>query len=602
MGKKGNWFSAIKKVFSPNSKDKVANELEKNSTGKKKKWGLGKLRNGETTSFIPLYREPSSIEKILGDAEKERQLAQPILSSTDQRRVPSVPSIVVQHYEQINQGNNKNNGSTSSSISNSNTTTVPISTSNTATPRKPNNASSSNTTTSNNNPTTRTNNGSTTTAATKTDNNNNSSSSSRSYNTSTTKNYRIPPTIEQQHIAATKIQTIYRGYMARRSFRALKGLMRLQGVVRGQSVKRQTMNAMKYMQLLVKVQTQIQSRRIHTLENQAQHRSDVHNNDKELENNMARWILTQTAGQENWDDSVLTKEELDARLQRKVDAIIKRERALAYVHSHQSSKASPKSTQSALMEIRSGGFPWWWNWIERQLPENQSEIQSTQLKNNRFSEVQSTQTKDGQFSEFQSQQLRNDVTPPRRWSQGTGSATPRPQTGNSKQPSFRLENLDSLTPRPKSPLGSMARTPVHLSSSRSPLPNKPGTPMKHPKPRSVMGGDYPLRDNDSLTSCPPFSVPNYMTPTVSAQAKVRSHSNPKDRLLATPDREQKRRLSFPLTQSIGSMRWGKSPLFSSKDSSSRSVLGKNQPVHSVGNVSVDSTVSLPAHLGRRPFK
>lgn len=126
--------------------------------------------------------------------------------------------------------------------------------------------------------------------------------------------------------------------------------------------------------------------------------------------------------------------------------------------------------------------------------------------------------------------------------------------------------------------------------------------MKHPKPRSVMGGDYPLRDNDSLTSCPPFSVPNYMTPTVSAQAKVRSHSNPKDRLLATPDREQKRRLSFPLTQSIGSMRWGKSPLFSSKDSSSRSVLGKNQPVHSVGNVSVDSTVSLPAHLRRRPFK
>ncbi|MCL7045334.1 hypothetical protein MKW94_029272, partial [Papaver nudicaule] len=81
---------------------------------------------------------------------------------------------------------------------------------------------------------------------------------------------------------------------ARRSFRALKGLMRLQGVVRGQSVKRQTMNAMKYMQLLVKVQTQIQSRRIHTLENQAQHRSDAHNNDKELENNMARWILTQT--------------------------------------------------------------------------------------------------------------------------------------------------------------------------------------------------------------------------------------------------------------------------------------------------------------------
>ena len=52
--------------------------------------------------------------------------------------------------------------------------------------------------------------------------------------------------------------------------------MRLQGVVRGQNVKRQTMNAMKQMQLLVRVQSQIQSRRIQMLETQSLHHGPNH--------------------------------------------------------------------------------------------------------------------------------------------------------------------------------------------------------------------------------------------------------------------------------------------------------------------------------------
>lgn len=47
--------------------------LEKRSIKEKKKWGFGKSKHGDVNSFIPLYREPSSIEKILGDAEMEQQ-------------------------------------------------------------------------------------------------------------------------------------------------------------------------------------------------------------------------------------------------------------------------------------------------------------------------------------------------------------------------------------------------------------------------------------------------------------------------------------------------------------------------------------------------
>lgn len=79
---------------------------------------------------------------------------------------------------------------------------------------------------------------------------------------------------------------------ARKSFRALRGLVRLQGVVRGQNVKRQTMSAMKMMQLLVRVQTQIQSRRIQMLENQALQRQP-YKNDKDLESNFGKWTVSQ---------------------------------------------------------------------------------------------------------------------------------------------------------------------------------------------------------------------------------------------------------------------------------------------------------------------
>ena len=68
--------------------------------------------------------------------------------------------------------------------------------------------------------------------------------------------------------------------------------MRLQGVVRGQNVKRQTMNAMKMMQLLVRVQTQIQSRRIQMLENQALQRQ-AYKNDKEYESSLGKWTVSQ---------------------------------------------------------------------------------------------------------------------------------------------------------------------------------------------------------------------------------------------------------------------------------------------------------------------
>nr|XP_043607123.1 protein IQ-DOMAIN 13-like [Erigeron canadensis]XP_043607124.1 protein IQ-DOMAIN 13-like [Erigeron canadensis]XP_043607125.1 protein IQ-DOMAIN 13-like [Erigeron canadensis] len=317
------------------------------------------------------------------------------------------------------------------------------------------------------------------------------------------------PTLQQQHCSATRIQAAYRAYLARKKVKGLTGLVRLQGVVRGQNVKRQTVNAMKQMQLLVRVQTQIQSQRIQMLQNQRQP-------NKQLETSLGKDLSKMGDGY--WDDSLITKEERDARLQKKVEAVINRERAMAYAYSHQLGKGTPTSAKTSLIDTRTGGYPWWWNWLERQLP---------------------SQTQPMKASTTHDIQTQHD----------------------------HLE------------------TPPTPMSSRSMVPPRSSTPpnrmMRYSKARGGGGSPYPVRDNDSLMSCPAFSVPNYMSPTISAKAKARPTSNPKDRVTpSTPGSEtsSKRRFSFPFTPNN---KWI-----------------KHKSPGSIGGLSMDSA---PASVGRKPF-
>ncbi|KAB5512738.1 hypothetical protein DKX38_029766 [Salix brachista] len=567
MGKKGSWFSAIKRVFSSHSKDKLANESDKRSTKDKKKKGLGKLRHRDTTSFIPLFRAPSSIEKILDEAERENKLIfrpqTPPEELTPPPFVPpraASPRVASQRVTSPRAASPRvaservtSPRATSPRVASERVTSPKAASERVTSPR----ASSPRVTSPRE-------------AAPRV-------TSLRAASPSNIQRHkeiyhRPEPTLRNHHASATKIQAAYRGYVARRSFRALKGLGRLQGVMRGQNVKRQTMNAMKHMQLLVRVQSQIQSRRIQMLENQAR-RQAQNKNDKEVDSTLGKWGQMSEAGNnEDWDDSVLTKEQIDARLQRRVDAVVKRERAMAYAYSHQLWKANLKSDQSALMDIRSNGFPWWWNWLERQLPPTNPP---------------------------ESQALMNfQLTPPRPRSEM--KASPRPPSRNQKQQHPGFDNMDTPTPRSSKSTAFMptrrARTPLN----RTPQANSPSLSKYSISRASAANSPFnlPLKDDDSLMSCPPFSVPNYMSPTASARAKERANSNPKERFPGTPTSEN-RRLSFPLTPSIGSFKWNKGSSFTSKDSSSQRGLDRHQSLQSMGNLSVDSTVSMPAT--RKPF-
>ncbi|KAD5803602.1 hypothetical protein E3N88_14962 [Mikania micrantha] len=511
MGRKGNWFSAIKKVFTSNSKDKQPNETEKKTSNEKRK--RPRLKHGESRSFIPLFREPSSIEKILGEVDQQLMFIGHHPTNVEQPTTPQ-PSF---------SGKPASPRVTSNRI---------------ASPRVPSPKAVSP-----------------------------RSSPPRVVHKRAEINYRPEPTLRQHHHSAIIIQAAYRGYMARKSYRALRGLVRLQGVVKGQNVKRQTVNAMKQMQLLVRVQTQIQSRRIQMLENDALERQ-ANKNDKDIESSQGKLTFSNLLqiGDENWDDSVITKEEREARLQRKMKAVIKRERAMAYAYSHQLWKSTPKSAQTSLPEIRSGGFPWWWNWLDRQLPSDET-----------------------------------TPTPPR--PNHGPKASPRPPSRTHKQNDFSFENLRTPTPNSsKSPLPTQAR-PL-MTPTRTPPSTTPNL-MKHYRSKgSAAGSPYPLKDDDSLMSCPPFSAPNYMSPTVSAKAKARPTSSHKDRPPSSAASEtSKRRFSFPLTQNIGSsFKWNKTS--SSKDSTTLQAqmsLKKHKSPRSIGDSSINSAISMPAAFGRKPF-
>lgn len=63
-------------------------------------------------------------------------------------------------------------------------------------------------------------------------------------------------------VAAVKIQSVFRGYLARKALRALRGLVKLQALVRGHLVRKQAATTLRCMQALLTVQARARMQRI----------------------------------------------------------------------------------------------------------------------------------------------------------------------------------------------------------------------------------------------------------------------------------------------------------------------------------------------------
>ncbi|CAN6295076.1 unnamed protein product [Urochloa humidicola] len=283
---------------------------------------------------------------------------------------------------------------------------------------------------------------------------------------------------EQKEHAAVVIQSAYRGYLARRALRALKGLVRLQALIRGQAVRRQTAATLRGLESLMRIQARNRSRADHPAALDGAYEDDdddalLLRRGRELFAAAVHEHQQQQASSKGWDGSIFSKEEMSAITRSREEAALKRVRALQYA-----------SLQSERLGIR-----------RPPLVSSKDEAADA-LNNNRWSWLEEW---------VGSQPFDKDVPV-------------------AHQSPYTTTSIDATATKTRHALasgGGIADTGDRLgcSARRSFV-----RPRRSPAARA---GDYYYYEDTA--ACSPAPFPGYMASTASAKAKFRSMSTPKER-------------------------------------------------------------------------
>ncbi|KAH6830822.1 hypothetical protein C2S53_004079 [Perilla frutescens var. hirtella] len=342
------------------------------------------------------------------------------------------------------------------------------------------------------------------------------------------------PSFKQQS-AARVIQTAFRGYLSRRALIALKGIVKLQALIRGQNVRKQANMTMKCMQSLLRVQARVRDQRAR-LSHDAGRRSMFAETNNFWESKYLRDIRDRKSRSregscvsEDWraaPECPRTLEELEAILKARNEAALAHDKSLAFAFSQQSSILDcDRSGDQNELENRV-------NWLDKWMATKQWETttsssrRSDSIKTVEIDSLKTTTTTaaaaTGRKSRCQSPIHRHSIASPHHHRSFHSPATP---------------------------------TPSLISKSRSPQV-RPPSPRCLKEERSYSTANTPSlrsvhRINTTVTDVT-APVPNYMAATESAKARIRSQSAPRQRP-STPERERggsaaRKRLSYPIPE------------------------------------------------------
>ncbi|XP_076921591.1 protein IQ-DOMAIN 10-like [Bidens hawaiensis] len=155
--------------------------------------------------------------------------------------------------------------------------------------------------------------------------------------------------------AATRIQTAFRGFKARKFYCNSKQIVRLQMLMEGNYGKKQTSNTLRNLQSWSRIQGQIRTSRLSMIE-------DRGNKQKKIENQLRLDAKARDLEVE-WKGSHHTMTEALARAKQREEATIKRERAMAYAFSHQWRAHS--NNNLGANDSKLATYDWGWSWMER---------------------------------------------------------------------------------------------------------------------------------------------------------------------------------------------------------------------------------------------
>ncbi|KAG5617268.1 hypothetical protein H5410_017092 [Solanum commersonii] len=170
--------------------------------------------------------------------------------------------------------------------------------------------------------------------------------------------------------AATLIQSYYRGYLARRALRALKGLVRLQALVRGHNVRKQAQMTMRCMQALVRVQGRVRARRLQLVQERLESKLEEARRHAAEEQQHKHTSPIKKSGAEGWDNRNQSMDKIQESSRRKFEAEMKRERAFAYAFAYQQKQQQllhidPHGEDAEFFGNEREKSQWGWSWLER---------------------------------------------------------------------------------------------------------------------------------------------------------------------------------------------------------------------------------------------